>query len=465
MHAIAVIGAGFTGILTAAWLLRLPTPAPLRVILVERIARQAGGVAYGTTCRQHVLNVPAGRMSAYNHDPDHFLRWAQLVHPTFRGGSFLPRALYGNYLRDLLEEAVAHAATGHQLERMTGEVQDINPPAGPGRPAGLVFSDGRTLETSAVVLAVGNCPPRDPQVPDASFCASPRYRRDPWHPAITDHLDPDRPVILIGTGLTMYDIAILLAQSGLTGPLHAISRRGFLPQPHRASAHAPHGYPRPADLDAWPPTPLGVFKALRAEVRAAAARGIDWREVVTSIRADTPAIWQRWDRRGREQFLRHLRPFWETHRHRAAPEAAAAIQKLRSAGQLHLHSGRLLRLEDTGDAARLTFQPRGSGRARVLEAQRIINCTGPESDPRLADNTLIRSLVTSGFITPDPLSLGMDTTPDGRAIDRAGRPVSWLSVVGPFRKGSLWENTAVPELRGEAERLARRLVAEVPSSA
>ncbi|MCC6678841.1 MAG: FAD/NAD(P)-binding protein [Phycisphaerales bacterium] len=463
MQVVAVIGAGFTGILTAAWLLRLPTPQPLRIVLIERLARQAGGVAYGTTCRQHILNVPAGRMSAYTHDPDHFLRWAQLVHPSFKGGSFLPRALYGNYLRDLLEDAVAHAAPGHQLDRITGEVQHIDVPPATG-PATIRLSDGRSLEARAVVLAVGNCPPRDPPIADPSFYSRPRYRRDPWHPSIVENLDPAQPIMLIGTGLTMYDIAILLSQAGHAGPIHAISRRGFTPQAHRTSAHAPHGYPRPADIDTWPATALGTFKALRALVRKAAGERVDWREVVTAIRADTPALWQRWDRRSREQFLRHLRAFWETHRHRAAPEAAATIQRLRSSGQLHIHAGRVINIEDTGTAARVTFQPRGAGPVRHIDAQRIINCTGPESDPRLADNPLIRSLVTSGHITADPLALGIQTTPEGLAIDRAGRPVPWLSIVGPFRKGSLWENTAVPELRGETEQLARRLASELAAA-
>lgn len=460
MHVVAVIGAGFTGILTAAWLLRLPTPHPLRIVLIERLSRQAGGVAYGTTCRQHILNVPAGRMSAYAHDPDHFLRWAQLVHPSFKGGSFLPRSLYGNYLRDLLEEAVAHAAPGHQLERLTGEVKHIRAGDAAG-PATIEMSDGRSLDAQAVVLAVGNCPPRDPPIADPTFYLRPRYRRDPWHPSIAENLDSSRPVLLIGTGLTMYDIAILLSQSGYTGQIHAISRRGFVPQPHRTSAHAPHGYPRPADIDAWPTTALGVFKALRALIRKAADEGVDWREVVTAIRADTPALWQRWDRRSREQFLRHLRAFWETHRHRAAPEAAALVQRLRSSGHLHIHAGRLLNIEEQGDSARVTFQPRGGGPVKHIEAQRVINCTGPESDPRFADNSVIQDLVASGRITADPLGLGMQTTPDGLAVDRAGQPVPWLSVVGPFRKGSLWENTAVPELRGEAERLARRLTREL----
>lgn len=462
MRVVAIVGAGFTGVLTAAWLLRLTSSGPLRIILIERLAKQAGGVAYGTSCRAHVLNVPAGRMSAYANDADHFLRWAQLIHPTFRGGSFLPRALYGQYLRDLLDEAVAHAAPGHQLERMTGEVERIDPPAG-GKPAIAHFSDGRTLETDSVVLAVGNCPPRDPPIADPTFYSDETlYARDPWATGATEKLDPAKPIMLIGTGLTMYDIALQISLAGHTGVMHALSRRGFVPQPHRASAAAPHGYPRPADLDQWPATALGTFKALRAEIRKAAQQGVDWREVVTALRADTPALWKKWDRRSREQFLRHLRSFWETHRHRAAPEAATGVQRLRASKRLLIHAGRLVDITRTDQGARVTFRSRGDD-ARELVVQRVINCTGPESDPRYVRNTLLRSLAQSGLLTADPLGLGIQTADDGAALDKTGRAQPWLSVVGPFRRASLWENTAVPELRVEAERLARRLVGSPPS--
>jgi len=43
------------------------------------------------------------------------------------------------------------------------------------------------------------------------------------------------------------------------------------------------------------------------------------------------------------------------------------------------------------------------------------------------------------------------------AID-AGRVSDRLFTLGPLRKGELWESTAVPELRVQAERLARRLL-------
>ena len=94
-----------------------------------------------------------------------------------------------------------------------------------------------------------------------------------------------------------------------------------------------------------------------------------------------------------------------------------------------------------------------------LEVGKVINCTGPNTDLAEVRDPLVRGLRDAGLIRPDALGLGLDTDEDGRLLDAAGRPSERLSLAGPLRKGLLWEHTAVPELRVEAERLARRLCA------
>src|ERR1700723_957292 len=70
---VAVIGAGFSGLLTALRLL-LDPDGP-RVILIERGARFGRGASYSTSSSQHLLNVRATNMSAFVEQPDHFLDW------------------------------------------------------------------------------------------------------------------------------------------------------------------------------------------------------------------------------------------------------------------------------------------------------------------------------------------------------------------------------------------------------
>ncbi|HYP67214.1 MAG TPA: FAD/NAD(P)-binding protein, partial [Thiobacillaceae bacterium] len=71
---IAIIGGGFSGTLVAVHLLRTAT-IPMAVKLIERGPTVGPGVAYSTPETCHLLNVPAGKMSAFPEDAEHFLRW------------------------------------------------------------------------------------------------------------------------------------------------------------------------------------------------------------------------------------------------------------------------------------------------------------------------------------------------------------------------------------------------------
>lgn len=460
MRTIAIIGAGFSGTMVAVHLLRLSRSEPLNIVLVERTGRFTAGVAYGTTCASHLLNVPAGRMSAFEDAPDHFLNWAKSQDATIKGGTFVPRPLYGKYLANLLNETEA-AANDCQLLRVPGEAQSIA--STESDQLTIDLGGGGLVRADQVVLAIGNFPPANPPVDDPTFYSSKRYARDPWA-ADTLTVSADQAVLLIGTGLTMLDMALALRDRGHRGAIHAISRRGLMPQPHRHSATPPPHHDRPAHIEDWPHTALGLCKALRAEVRAAQHRGVDWREVVTAIRADTPHLWNTLSWTERQRFLRHIRPFWETHRHRAAPQIAQQIQQLIDSGQLQVIAGRIISFHETASAVQVTIHKRHADRDYSLSVARVINCTGPDTDLSRVNEPLIVNLREQGIIRPDPLGLGLDATLDGAIISATGKPCRRLWLAGPLRKGQLWENTAVPELRVEAANLAARLLGHVASS-
>ncbi len=228
-HAIAVIGAGASGTLLALHLLRRAPPGT-RVTLIDRNAPFGPGLAYATGSANHLLNVPAGRMSAFADQPRHFLDWlerqsAQLlggIQPTEAG--FVPRRLYGAYLRHLLNSEAQNPA----LDTLHDSVTAIDGTV-------LRLASGRTISADLVVLATGNDRPASPRgVPAVQ--TSPCWRADPWVPSAFGALDAHAPVLLIGTGLTMVDALITLVDQGHTGPIHAVSRRGLLPRPHGGGA-------------------------------------------------------------------------------------------------------------------------------------------------------------------------------------------------------------------------------------
>ena len=455
MRTIAIIGAGFSGTTVALHLLRTAPSSVGRVYLIERAERQIGGVAYQTPSASHTLNVPAGRMSAFEDDPDDFLRYVRVREPSLTGGSFVPRRLYGEYLAERLADARRVSAL--PLIRVAGEVVGIEHRSDT---VSLTLDDGRRLDAADVVLAIGNYPPSDPPLADDALVESIRYTRDPWSGDALE-LDRDEDVLLIGTGLTMCDIALALRDRDHEGRIYAISRRGLLPQPHRVSAKPPPHLDPPETLAEWPDTALGMLRALREETREHARREVDWREVVTSIRHDTPALWQRLDVTERERFLRHLRPYWETHRHRSSPETAYGIESMIEEGRLELIAGRLARVAVDATRVEVTFARRGARRAaETIRVGKVINCTGPDTDLSRVRHPLVVALRDGGLVRPDALGLGLESDEEGRLLSVDGTPSARLFLVGPLRKGRLWENTAVPELRVEAERMARTLAVD-----
>lgn len=452
MKTVVIIGAGFCGALTAIHLLNAAGP-PLRVILLNRSGLMARGVAYGTRTERHVLNVPAGRMGVLPGDDQGFLRFAQRRLPDAGAHSFLPRQLFGDYIEHLLVEAARRPPSGSSFRAMVGEARRIQRGSSGGLQVRL--TSGESLAADAVVLALGHFAPRDPPLPlpGRELLSSPRYVRDPWRPDALWGVRRDEPVLMIGTGLTMLDVMLDLRERGVQAPLYALSRRGLMPLAHRDQDQPPQYRSQLAGRLLATPRIRHWLRAFRAEVESAAAEGVDWRDVIGALRVDTPALWQALPEAERARFLRHLRPYWEVHRHRCAPELGAALAQEQASGGLQRMAGRLLAAEDRLDGIHATLRLR-DGSTRQLTVGAVINCTGPEADTRSLGEPLLRSLREAGEVRADALGLGLEVDGQYRLLRRDGQPQPALYYIGPFLRARDWEATAVPELRQHAARLA-----------
>lgn len=454
MTSIAIVGAGFSGTATAIQLLTRHGQLPLQVTLINRHPNMARGVAYGTHSPSHLLNVPAGRMGLFPDREGDFLEFARHFDNTAIAGSFLPRSLYGRYLGVRLKEA-AEKSPKMRLKTVTGEVRGLSL-ADDEAGALLELTDDRRLPARHVVLAVGNYPPADPSVPDTGFFDTPHYIRDPWAPGALDRVSLEGPVLLIGSGLTMMDVALELAHRGISGVQYAVSRRGLLPQVHRQLPAMPVN-PPPAGLQEGRPSARRYLALTRGYVDELAARGADWRDAIGALRAITPALWQALDPTEQKRFLRHVQAHWDIYRHRTAPASGEQLSRLLAAGQLQVAAGRLRRLSGDGGRVNVLWQPRGRTQEARLEVGSVVNCTGPQSDITRLTDPLMRSLLAQGLVRPDPLRLGLDLDAADRVLDNAGRPSDVISYTGPLLRARDWEGTAVPELRVAARRLADRL--------
>ncbi len=446
---VAIIGGGFSGAILAAQLLRHSDPS-FSVAVVEKTLSVGRGLAYGTECGSLLLNVRARNMSAFPDDPHHFLRWAQSNYDRVTGpGSFLPRAVYGHYVQAVLNEA-AHSAGKPRLEWIRDEAVDLSPTSNGATE--IYMRSGRRLLAGRVVLALGNPPPGDPLASWDSLNSS-RYFCDPWSADAFEGVDGMGSILLVGSGLTSVDVAVQLRIRGFRGKIHVVSRHGLLPQPHRATDACP-----PFWDDSSPKSTRGLLSLVRKQVREAEQQGIEWQSVFDSLRPLVARIWQSLPELERRRFLRHVRPYWEVHRHRAAPEIARSIAEQISAGQIKVRAGRITDYAEDDHGAKVTYRERKSGKATCLEVDRVINCTGPEGDWRRLQNPLMSVLLAKGLGRPDPLFLGLDVSLDGALIGRDGTTSQMLYTVGSARKGSLWESTAVPELREQIHRLAQHLI-------
>lgn len=421
---VAIIGGGYSGAMLAARL----AERGIAATIIDRTGQFGLGVAYATPFDGHLLNVRADRMSAVEGRPDDFVRWLQTHHPDRADPeSFAPRRLYGLYVQDRL--AAVEAAHPGFIEGVTGEAVAVEPDA-------VRLADGRTVQTDAVVLATGNPAPKT-AAPGAD---GGRVIGDPWAAGALDRIGDQDDVIVVGTGLTMVDMVLWLDARGWRGRAQTLSRRGLLPRGHEARPDTPV-------------SPTDDLLHSRPSRRLQEARRLSqdggWRGVMEGLRPITAQLWQAADAPTRARLVRHLRPWWDVHRHRIADSIAAALAALEGQGRLTVTAGRVSRIEQDADGVTLSYRPRTGPAQPPLTARWLLDCTGPGHDP--AKDPLTGPLLASGRARLDALKLGLDLDSQGRVLAADGTPDARLLVLGPPARAAFWETIAVPDIRKRIE--------------
>jgi uncharacterized NAD(P)/FAD-binding protein YdhS len=450
---LVIVGAGFSGTVLAASLLRRPPAVATDIVLIERDPAVGRGVAYAVSDFPYLLNVPAGRLSADSQDPLQFMRFAQRRMPNVDAEDFLPRTVYGDYLEDMLLQTQRAAPEHVRLEQIRGEVTGIVRSDGQ-KPLAAQLADGAQIHADAIILALGNpasrLPPWAAEVRHHSG-----FRQDPRDlPTI---LGAEHSVLIVGNGLTMADAASALSRDSNRVPmLHTISRRGLLSQPQTVF--------RAAAVQGSGDWLLGsahslrkLLKASREMVREVEKAGGDWREAVTFIRNLAPSLWRQLPEIERRRFVRHLQAHWDVHRHRLPPQLTARIEELRRRGRLQVNAGRIERVIEANRGLQVSWRPRGRHQTLTLTVDLVVNATGPSYDIEHSEDDLLDSLRSAELVSADALNLGIRTARFGACVDAHGRTSKDLFYLGPMLRADHWEATAASELRDHAERLADHL--------
>ena len=450
---ILIVGGGFSGVALVHQLARLPWPDGIRIVIADRSGRFGRGVAYSTDHPAHLLNVPAGRMGALAGDEGHFLRWMRTTEPSAAGDAFVPRSRYGDYLEQLFETARRDAPANVLIESLPDEAVSIAQNENRLR---VGFRSGAEVPADRVVLAIGNLPPKNLPAISAPVLADRGYVRDPWEPGALNRIAGASSVLVVGSGLTMVDTVIALHHANPKTNFIAVSRHGLLPLSHRDRPTKPIVIEPARAFETWNGSASALLRIFRDEARAAERADLDWRDVLNGLRPITHALWRRMPAREKARFFRHIRPFWDTHRHRMSTRVATEVNGLIARNQLSIVAGRIADCTRDGDRVVVDVRRRDGDPARY-RVDALVNCTGPDSDLAHAPDAFVADLRGSGAITPDVLRIGLQTNDHGAVVGADGRESDVLFTLGATRRPGLWESTAVPELRAQADELARRL--------
>ncbi|MFJ2536700.1 FAD/NAD(P)-binding protein [Pseudomonas sp. NPDC087614] len=457
---ILIIGGGLSGTMLAVQLLRLP--GQRKILIIEPRAEVGRGEAYSAVEPGHTLNGNAARMSVDPDNPNDLTQW--LTEHIAAGGwpesaeqnvpvseLFPPRGLFGVYVQQRLAEARnAGAQQGSTVEHVRAEVVDLHADADSVH---LTLSDGQLLHGAFAVLATGMFPAaRTPQKESSGLNAT---ALDPWDVAAMRQLDPQSTVLIIGSGLTMVDAVVSLEQAGHRGPIEVFSRHGLLPHVRRQ----PPAWVDFLGVDHSLCSPRQLLRELRRQCQVAIAQGIDWQAPLDTVRVHIARLWSQATDVQRRQFVRHVRPWWESHHHRSPPLSAQLVERLQGEGRLRIQAASFKGLETcVADGVSIRIRRRGEAQTCVVHGAALINSSGIEYDWRRVARPLPQQLLARGLVRPGPLALGIAAAIDGAVLNEHGQAANRLFAMGPPLRGMWWESTAVTDVALQAKALAMRLV-------
>jgi uncharacterized NAD(P)/FAD-binding protein YdhS len=457
---ITIVGMGFCGMMTAVHLIK-NAEEHFTLNIVNKGYPDCKGPAYSTDNPHLILNVPTGKMSCVSTQPDHFLNWISNKEPFKSLGkdllaiTFMSRKLYGEYLSEVWKETIDNSKGLVEVNIIKDTATGVEE-----TDDGYVMSFENTepIRTDIIVLATGNEAPGTPEIPNKEFFKSKEYFPNPWSSEAVKNLENESNILIIGNGLTMVDTVIGLMDNGFHGKIYSISPNGLAMLQHRHGGvvykNLIEELKEPYDLK----TLFGLFKK---HVKFVRQFGISAEPVVDSIRGKSQSIWMSLSNDDKEKFMKNLRHLWGVARHRVPGHIYDKILRLKLDGKLTIIKGRLKDINKTEEGLRVDYRNKKTMTNESLIVSRVINCTGPFTDISKSGNPLIASMVNGGLIKPDYMKLGIDADITFRVIGKDNEPSKSIYTLGGNLKGLLWESTAVPELRVQAENLASALLQKV----
>lgn len=459
MKKIGIIGAGFSGIMTAVQLI-LHSDHSIHIEIIDKRANLCKGIAYSPYSKVQLLNVITAKMSAFPQHPNHFLEWI-MKRPDFAekdevviANSFMPRYLYGEYLEDIWKQTLEIA----EQKNIRISIKDafVNDLSIHSYKVALQLDNEEKLTVDYCVMATGNLPPANVKIENPDFFKSKNYFQNPWKKECVTNLHNDLPVLILGNGLTMVDTVLGLLENHFNNEIYSLSPNGFniLPHRHNGLKYSKLIEELPAEKSLY-----SIFSLIHKHVKSVRQFGVSAEPVIDSIRPFTQAIWRGFSDAEKKTFMLKLRHVWGVARHRIPLHIHDKLQQIRIEGKLKVIAGRVKNISENDEGIFVQYLDKKENALKSIKVSRIINCTGPESDFLHADNSLLKNALLNGIIAQDKLKLGLNTDVNTlEVVSKEGKNQENIFTIGSNVKGELWESTAVNELRVQAESLAKRIV-------
>ena len=462
---IAIIGAGFSGTLVLANIVKT-AQENCSIAIIDHLESFNKGIAYNPSSSMFLLNVATKRMSAFPEDPDHFLNWVckqnefELFSREALANSFLPRDIYRQYLSSIWSETLSLAKSKNiQVECIYSFAKNIFTT---DEIYLIETENGETIRTKQLVLATGNQTPSNRILKNKLEVTHPRYFQNPWKHEAINNFESDLNILIVGNGLTMVDTTLGLFENHFQNKIYAVSPNGFNVIPH---LHNNIAYSIDLNLEDPEFSLTHLLRKVNAEVKKLSQLGITSEPVVDALRSKTQEIWKKLTVDEKRSFMRHLRHIWGVSRHRIAPHVYRKIQNLRINKKLAVIAGEIHKISDAGTHLEVTLFNKKSNKFKTIQVSRIINCTGPQTNLKESENTLLHKLFVEGFLSQDELNLG--TKIDLKTyeiLDSNNKRVPCFYTLGVNLKGELWESVAIPELKVQAKEVAQIAVMNLNKS-
>ncbi|MDO1449324.1 FAD/NAD(P)-binding protein [Rhodocytophaga aerolata] len=478
---LAIVGGGANGVASLVHLvLKLliePAPTPVSITLFEKKEEVGPGLAYDTSQKGHLLNTSAGLMGIFAFEPMHFVEWLQthksnvqqqypqaVIHPD----AYLPRQLYGQYLKDVVAEYTQLASRHNiQVELCHDEVVDAEIREGK---VDLFLKSGETLETDVTILATGTPKPNNFR----HLEASPAYVDFPWPSSrLIRDIPADAPVAILGTSLTAIDTLMTFMDNGHTGKLTLYSRHGLLPRIQT---------PFDVDFERKILTMENIRKIIREQKRTLRAK-----DLIRLFRAEAERVmgkqtdWKKFDRIGKDPlallkydlevalegksefqnilyatrylsfeiwkllptdqkilFSKWVGHYFDINRHCIPPENGRKLIRLLESGQLTV-KGHSEKVE--WEAKEQLFQLRMAN-GKTDKVPYLVNATGTARDITYMRIPLLEQLLKKNLLIPyKPGGIRADTYT--LQVHVPGHPDAPLYGTGQLLVGELFDTNAV----------------------